>query len=81
MSEVVSLQPDLYVAKSFSVDTEVGKFAASGTLCGHIDFVVPLWKTIPLSPDETLSLIAVLQNARADVLRNARPLSDPRLIG
>ena len=81
MNNVVSLQSALYEAKAFSAKTETGEFAASGTLCGPIDFVGPFKGTYVLSPDEVLLLIVALQNARADVLKNSRPLSDPRLVG
>lgn len=77
---IVSLPSDLYEAKAFSAQTALGEFAASGTLCGHVDFVGPFKGTYTLSPDEILAVIAVLQNARADVLKNSRPLSDPRLV-
>lgn len=71
----------LYEAQIFAVETECGEFRASGTLCGHIDFVGPFGGCFPLSPDEAHGLIAMLQAARADVLANSRPFNDPRLIG
>ena len=71
----------LYAAKAFEAQTEVGRFEASGTLCGHIDFVGPFSGTYVLSPDEVLILIAALQGARDDVLRNSDPIGDPRLVG
>jgi hypothetical protein len=80
MSNVVPLRGALYEAKQFSAQTAAGKFLASGTLCGCIDFAGPFNGTYALSPDEVLSLIVALQNAREDVLRNSRPLSDPRLV-
>lgn len=79
-SNVIALRPALYEAKAFSAMTEAGKFTASGTLCGHVDFVGPFAGTFVLSPDEILSLVAMLQGARDDVLRNADPLGDPRLV-
>lgn len=81
MTNVISLQTPLYEAKAFSAKTEVGEFAASGTLCGCIDFVGPFKGTYPLSPDEVLLLIVALENARADVLKNSDPFHDPRLEG
>ena len=69
-----------YVAKAFAAHTEFGNFGASGTLCGHIDFVGPWQGSYPLSPDEALAIIVALQQSRADVLNNADPLSDPRII-
>lgn len=73
---VIPFKPKLYEAKRF----EAGGFAASGTLCGHIDFVVPRGLTYVLSPDEIADLIGVLQGARADVLANSDPLHDPRIV-
>jgi len=70
----------LYEAKRFETHTELGTFAASGTLCGHIDFVGPFKGTYTLSPDELLALIGMLKQARADVLENSDPLNDPRLV-
>jgi hypothetical protein len=75
------MRADLYAAKPFSAQTAFGKFQASGTLCGHVDFAGPFKGTYDLSPDEVLSLIVMLQNARADVLKNSRPFNDPRLVG
>lgn len=81
MSNVVPLQPPLYEAKLFKAGTALGQFSASGTLCGHIDFLVPSSGSIyPLSPDEALAVIVMLQQARADVLANSDPFNDPRLI-
>jgi hypothetical protein len=80
IDNVVPFRPLLYEAKSFEADTAFGKFAASGTLCGHIDFVGPFRGTYALSPDEASRLIAMLQQARADVLSNSDPLHDPRLV-
>jgi hypothetical protein len=77
---VIQLRPALYEAKAFSAQTEYGEFKASGTLCGNIDFVGPFKNTFTISPDEALSVIIMLQNARADVLDNSRPYSDPRII-
>ena len=79
MSNIVPMQGPLYEAKPFSANAEAGEFLVSGTLCGCIDFAVPSGKTYALSPDEALSLITALQGARADVLKNSNPLSDPRL--
>lgn len=81
MSNVVPLQRALYEAKPFSAQTEFGQFRASGTICGCIDFVGPFEGTYVLSPDEVLSLVIALQNARTDVLQNSRPFSDPRPAG
>ena len=77
---IVSFNPPLYEAKLFKADTDVGQFTASGTLCGHIDFVGPFKGTYPLSPDEVLAVIVILQQAREDVLNNSDPQNDPRLI-
>lgn len=75
---VVAFKPALYEAKGFSAQTCFGPFGASGTLCGFIDFVGPFAGTYPLSPDEALAVIVMLQQARADVLNNSDP-HDPRL--
>ena len=73
--KIVQLHPSLYEAKQF----RAGRFGASGTLCGHIDFIGPWRGCYPISPDEALDLINMLKAARADVLENSRPTSDPRL--
>lgn len=65
-----------YKAKLFRVCLEDGEFLASGTLCGHIDFAVPLGsrsKTFILSPDEAKGIAKMLINAASDVLLNSRP--------
>lgn len=72
---VVPFGRPLYVAKRFAA----GMFEASGTLCGHIDLTGTWLGTCVLSPDEALALIAILQQAREDVLQNSDPLNDPRL--
>lgn len=77
---VVSIRPPLYEAKAFRADTEFGQFKASGTLCGHIDFVGPFKGTFTLSPDEALAVIVMLQRARADVLDHSDPFGDPRIV-
>ncbi len=79
MSNVISLGSRHYQAKAFTADTSFGRFEVSGTLCGHIDFVGPFKGSYPLTPDEALRLIVMLQQARADVLENSDPLHDPRL--
>lgn len=79
MGKVISLKPPLYEAKHCHVATIHGEWEASGTLCGHIDFVVPGAGTYVLSPDEIVALIAVLAAARSDVLKNSDPHGDPRL--
>lgn len=73
---VIPFAPRLYEAKRF----EAGQFAASGTLCGHIDFVGPWKGSYALSPDEALAVIVMLQQARADVLEHSDPLGDPRIV-
>jgi hypothetical protein len=60
--------------------TEFGAFAASGTICGQIDFVGPFKGCFPISPDEALAIIVMLQQARTDVLEHSDPLHDPRII-
>ena len=77
---IVNLRPPLYEAKVFEARTGVGRFGASGTLCGHIDFVGPFRGSYPISPDEALKIIVMLQGARADVLNNSNPLHDPRIV-
>lgn len=77
---VIPFGRELYEARAFRAHTCAGNFGASGTLCGHIDFVGPFRGTYSLSPDEVIAVIVMLQQARADVLRNADPLHDPRLI-
>jgi hypothetical protein len=70
----------LYSAKPFTAKTVFGDFSASGTICGAIDFTGPFKGTYTLTPDEALSVINALKNARTDVLNNSDPLGDPRLI-
>ena len=77
---VVPFKPPLYEAKLFRAMTEEGEYKAAGTLCGHIDFIGPWKGTYWLSPDEALSIITMLQGARADVLNNSDPLHDPRIV-
>lgn len=74
------IKKTLYEAKRFTAATELGDFEASGTLCGHIDFVGPFRGTYPLTPDEALAIIVMLKQAREDVLNNSNPLGDPRII-
>lgn len=76
---VIPLRPPLYEAKEFRAHTVYGAFRASGTLCGHIDFVGPFRGCYSFSPDEALALIIMLQNARADVLEHSDPMHDPRI--
>lgn len=77
---VVPLRPKLYQAKAFRAETTFGRFEASGTLCGHIDFIGPWRGSYPISPDEAQAIIIMLQQARADVLENSDPLHDPRIV-
>ena len=77
---VTQIRPPLYEAKHFRAETKFGEFSASGTLCGHIDFVGPFKGCYPLSTDEALALIKMLKNARSDVLDHSNPLHDPRII-
>lgn len=76
MAEIIQFKPARYEAKRF----EAGQFAASGTLCGHIDLVGPWQGTYVLSPDEAQAFSVMLQQARADVLANSDPQGDPRLV-
>lgn len=76
---VVPFKPRLYEAKAFTADTVHGRFTASGTLCGHMDFVGPWKGSYVLSPDEALAVIVMLTQARDDVLQNSEPLHDPRI--
>lgn len=80
---IIQFKNSEYIAKEFSVCLEGGEFKASGTLCGHIDFVVPLRQcksaTFVLSPDEAKKIAEMLRNAASDVLLNSRPYDDPRL--
>lgn len=78
---VTYLKSRLYEAKTFTAQTAAGVFSASGTLCGHIDFVGPFRGTYILSPHEISNLIIILQRAKEDVLINSDPLHDPRLTG
>jgi len=77
---IIPFRPPLYEAKAFRANTVFGQFTASGTLCGHIDFVGPLKGTYSLSPDEVLAVIVMLQRARQDVLDNSDPEHDPRIV-
>lgn len=81
MGEVIEQPAALYTAKPFRANTVFGQFEASGTLCGHIDFVGPFKGCYSLSPDEALAVIVMLQRAREDVLENSDPVGDPRLFG
>lgn len=78
MAPVVQFRRPLYEAKVFKAQTVSGEFVSSGTLCGHLDFVVG-GRTYILSPDDALAIIAMLHNAREDVLAHSDPLHDPRL--
>lgn len=80
MSNVIALRPRLYAARPFTANTVFGEFRASGTLCGHIDFIGPFKGCYTLAPDEALALIVMLQRAREDVLEHSDPLGDPRII-
>ena len=78
---IIPFKPrQLYEPTLFAANTEFGRFTASGTLCGHIDFAGPFRGTYPLSPDEALAIITMLTQALADVLDHADPLHDPRII-
>lgn len=77
---IIPFRPPLYEAKSFKAQTFYGQWQASGTLCGHIDFVGPFNGTYSLSPDDLLSVIIMLQRARQDVLDNSDPEHDPRIV-
>ena len=68
-----------YSAKGFHVIIGKNRWQASGTLCGHIDFVVPESGTYCLSPDEIEAIIIMLKQARHDVLENSDPQGDLRL--
>lgn len=85
MAEIVDFKSatksGLYEAKRFSAQTLSGDFHASGTLCGHVDFVGPFRGTFVLSPNEVLALIIMLKQARDDVLEHSNPNSDPRIVG
>lgn len=78
---IVPFAPKLYEAKEFMARTEAGRFTASGTLCGHIDFTGPFKGTFVLSPEEAIEIIQMLQGAITDALDNSDPLHDPRLVG
>lgn len=77
---VIQFKPKLYEARAFRAQTTFGEFEASGTLDGHIDFIGPFKGCYPLSPDEALAVIVMLQRAREDVLENSDPKGDPRLV-
>lgn len=81
MAAVIPFKRTLYDAALFRVQTVFGEFVAAGTLCGHIDFVVPGEGTYPLSPNEALALATMLQQSRTDVLINSEPAHDPRIVG
>jgi hypothetical protein len=70
-------EKNLYEAKIFTVESLPG-FKAAGTICGHVDFVVPRRGTYTMTPSEVSSLITMLRSAHDDVLNNADP-NDPRL--
>lgn len=78
---IVPFAPKLYEAKEFVARTEAGRFTASGTLCGHIDFTGPFKGTFVLSPNEVGAIILMLKAAMMDVIENSDPLHDPRLVG
>jgi len=72
---VIPIRPALYEAKLF----EAHGWQIAGTLCGCIDVATPASGTYAMTPDEVQALIVALTNARADVLANSRPFSDPRI--
>jgi hypothetical protein len=80
MSDPIPFKKPVYEAKVFATTTEAGRFSATGTICGHIDFTGPFQKTYPLSCDEALALIVMLKQARSDVLNHSDPLLDPRIM-
>lgn len=68
-----------YKAKEFKTLTSEGQFIASGTLCGYLDFVIPLGKkskTFLLSPAEAKKIARMLLSSVEDVLKNSRPKED-----
>lgn len=80
MSNVSPFKSRLYEAIGFDADTVHGHWQASGTLCGHIDFVIPQSGTFCLSPDEAHAVVLMLTQARHDVLEHSDPIHDPRII-
>jgi hypothetical protein len=71
-----------YSPKEFRISMPIGDFITSGTLCGHLDFVIPLGGntiTLPLTPDEAKCIASALINSADDVLKNSHPYDDPRL--
>lgn len=84
-ADIIQFHAPLYDARRF----ESGPFVASGTLCGCVDFCdgvgwrngddPALRRTWTLTIPEVNALIAILSDARDDVITNSRPFSDPRL--
>jgi hypothetical protein len=86
MDNVVSFRPREYKAKEF----ESGPFEMAGTLCGCVvlsdgygwrEGETQIRRTWCLTVPELDGLISMLQAARADVVENSRPFTDPRLSG
>jgi hypothetical protein len=76
---VIAFTKREYAAKLFEEETIHGTWQAAGTLCGHIDFVIPQICTHSISPDEALQIVNMLTAARKDVLENSRTFDDQRL--
>lgn len=79
MGEVVQMTGRFYTAKRFTAQIGTVTWKFSGTLCGAVDMATDAG-TFCLTPDEITLLIAALQSARDDVLKNSRPNSDPRIV-
>lgn len=77
---IVQFQPREYTAKQFTAAVGGKTWLFSGTLCGAVDMATSNG-TWCLTPDEIPLVIAALQSAREDVLKNSKPYSDPRLVG
>ena len=74
-----NVYPFQYSAKQFTAEVDGVTWLFSGTLCGSVDIATPAG-TFCLTPDEILAVIAALNSARQDVLKGARPYSDPRIV-
>lgn len=79
MGDVVHMTDRLYTAKQFTAQIGMVTWKFSGTLCGAVDMATDAG-TFCLTPDEILAVVAALQSARDDVLKNSNPNNDPRIM-
>ena len=76
---VCQFDKKLYQAQQYAARSIHGEWVASGTLCGHIDFVIPGYGTLVLDPVEARAVAQMILSSCVDVLANSDPNNDPRL--